>query len=74
MQKYIERACGVGAAVEEDNLQRRRFDVRQWVLVRSFSPLLAYRYSHGFLRFGKSDERRSSRCKEEWISGWEVLR
>lgn len=46
VQKYIERPllldCG------------RKFDIRQWVLVKSFMPLEAYLFEHCYCRFSAS--------------------
>merc|ERR1719453_1935321 len=42
VQKYVEKPLLLFSG--------RKFDIRQWVLVRSFDPLEAYMYSDCYLR------------------------
>lgn len=45
MQKYIERPLLIGG-----ELSGRKFDLRQWVLVKSIDPLEVYMFSECYLR------------------------
>ena len=43
VQKYIEHPLLLDC--------QRKFDIRQWVLVTSFSPIKAYSFKHCYARF-----------------------
>jgi len=56
MQKYIELPFLLKYPIsnpDENGVQRyekRKFDIRQWVLVTSFEPLCVYIFSSAYLR------------------------
>jgi|JI9StandDraft_1071089.scaffolds.fasta_scaffold301398_1 hypothetical protein len=49
VQKYIERPLIFGKTSVK-RLLNRKFDLRQWVLVTSYSPLRIFRFSECYLR------------------------
>jgi len=51
VQKYIENPFLIFILNSLTNkLEKRKFDIRQWVLVTSFNPLIAYMFSSCYLR------------------------
>ena len=46
IQKYIENPLII---------KKRKFDMRQWVLVTNFNPLVAYLFDTPYIRFGAED-------------------
>lgn len=48
IQKYIEKPLIVNENIK--SLSKRKFDIRQWVLVKSFYPLKIYMFSSCYLR------------------------
>lgn len=53
IQKYIEKPLIVHENIK--GLSKRKFDIRQWVLVKSFYPLKIYMFSSCYLRICSSE-------------------
>ncbi|KAL4450795.1 hypothetical protein ABPG74_011637 [Tetrahymena malaccensis] len=54
VQKYIERIY-ICKSQEYPQLYNKKFDLRLWVLVKSFNPLIVYYYKHAYLRVCSSE-------------------
>lgn len=54
VQKYIERPLIIKNNCPK-NLRNKKFDIRQWVLVKSFVPLKIYSFSSAYLRICSQD-------------------
>ncbi|EAS01070.2 tubulin glycylase 3C (macronuclear) [Tetrahymena thermophila SB210] len=54
VQKYIERIY-ICKSQEYPQLYNKKFDLRLWVLVKSFNPLTVYYYKHAYLRVCSSE-------------------
>ncbi len=54
IQKYIERPLIIKDNCPK-NLRNKKFDIRQWVLVKSFVPLRVYSFSTAYLRICSQD-------------------
>ena len=51
IQKYIENPLIFSEnSLKNSILFRKKFDIRLWVLVKSFKPLVVYSFSKGYLR------------------------
>lgn len=58
VQKYIERPFLLLLEGKEGNvikLQKRKFDIRQWVLVTSFNPLNVYMFDSAYMKLCGSE-------------------
>jgi len=55
VQKYIERPFLLDIPNTAGKLEKRKFDIRQWVLVTSFNPLEIYMFSSCYLRLCGSE-------------------
>ena len=61
IQKYIERPFLLKYDIETQDkskgakYEKRKFDIRQWVLVTSFEPLWIYQFSSAYLRICGSE-------------------
>lgn len=50
IQKYIENPFLLLLPNSEGHLEKRKFDIRQWVLVTSFEPLVVYMFNSCYLK------------------------
>merc|ERR1712139_93090 len=67
MGKYIERPLLL--------FNGRKFDIRQWVLVRSVSPLRVFLFSECYLRLcNEMYDLGDLRNRERHISNWQINR
>lgn len=55
MQKYIERPFLLLLPGPANQLEKRKFDIRQWVLVTSISPLIIYIFNSCYLKICGSE-------------------
>eukprot|EP00826_Nyctotherus_ovalis_P042405 TRINITY_DN4358_c0_g1_i15.p1 TRINITY_DN4358_c0_g1~~TRINITY_DN4358_c0_g1_i15.p1 ORF type:complete len:324 (-),score=67.05 TRINITY_DN4358_c0_g1_i15:256-1227(-) len=55
VQKYIERTFLLLIPGPSSKLEKRKFDLRQWVLVTSVSPLIVYMFSSCYLKICGSE-------------------
>jgi len=68
VQKYVERPL-----LLMHGGRKRKFDLRQWVLVKSFDPLQAYLFSSAYLRFCNEEYDLNDLAKREsHLSNWSV--
>ncbi len=55
LQKYIERPFLLHLPGPDGRPEGRKFDIRQWVLVTSMSPLVVYMFSSCYLKICGSE-------------------
>lgn len=55
VQKYIERPFLLKFTTINNQIELRKFDIRQWVLVTSYDPLQIYVFSDFYLRICGSE-------------------
>ena len=55
MQKYIERTFLLSLPGPKGKLEKRKFDLRQWVLVTSYSPLVIYMFNSCYFKICGSE-------------------
>jgi len=55
VQKYIERPFLLSIVGPNGNKEKRKFDIRQWVLVTSMNPLIIYMFNSCYLRLCGSE-------------------
>jgi len=55
IQKYIERTFLLSIPSQNGRLEKRKFDLRQWVLVTSISPLIVYMFNSCYLKICGSE-------------------
>jgi len=55
VQKYIERTFLLNLPGPKGKLEKRKFDLRQWVLVTSINPLVIYMFNSCYLRICGSE-------------------
>lgn len=57
VQKYVERPFLLNLPGPNGILEKRKFDIRQWVLVTSFNPLTIYMFNSCYLKLCGSEYR-----------------
>lgn len=55
IQKYIENPCLLNIPVKKGKSDKRKFDLRQWVLVTSFRPLTIYIFNSCYAKICGSE-------------------
>ena len=76
VQKYIENIWILHEKNDEkfkrfpflNKIYKRKFDIRIWVLVKSFSPLTVYIFEEGYLRISSSNYQLNSVSEKSHMS------
>jgi len=73
IQKYIERPFLLLLPGPRGKLEKRKFDIRQWVLVTSINPLIVYMFNSCYLKIcGSEFSLRDFKDKYKHISNFSI--